>query len=377
MIRFLHKIARIYLFFPTAIVLIIIMIPFIANLFGSNEVLLDNRELNKKPEEFSLSFARDFENYYNDTFIWRKKFIKKLAKWKMRFKFDSETFIHGEHGWMFYDSGKVPDGYTLLDFFGKVHYNDAQLKSFASGIQKASDYYKAQGIDYLIFITPNKENLYAEYMPERLRNERVSDMSRMDVAVKYLQKNTDVKIINLKDVLMQAKEELPIKTYYLRDTHWNNVGAYLGFNEMLKLLNKYGYNIPVKKLEYSMVVIDGEYQTDMDIVDGETHYNVLYKDNVEAKCLKNEDNGFMQVYETPNAHADKTLLMIRDSFGLALIPYLNKTFKKTIFAHTKHNKRLSLDELVKEHHPDIVVDELVERYFERFLKYNDMYGDVK
>lgn len=94
-----------------------------------------------------------------------------------------------------------------------------------------------------------------------------------------------------------------------------------------------------------------------------------------VKCLKDEDHGFMLVYENPQAPVKKTLFMIRDSFGMGLVPYLNKAFARTVYAHNKHNKRPQLEALLNEYHPDIMVDELVERYFDRFLKYNDLYGD--
>lgn len=377
MIKFFQNLCKMYFLVPAAIILLMIYIPFVSNVFYSNTDMLDNRVLFKKPEQFTRSFAADFEKYYNDTFAGRKKLIKKLAKIKRKLKFDDKTFIHGKEDWMFYDSGKVPDGYTLIDYFGAVHFSEAQLKEMADGIKAAEHYYKAKGIDYVIAVIPNKENLYAEYMPERLQTERVSDESRMDRAVKYLQKHTDVKIINFKDVLEKAKKELPLHIYYKRDSHWNGLGAYCAFNEVLRVLNANGYRLPIKELTDDMISYDGHYSSDLDMVENEASFGVKYRQGVETKTLIDEDNGFMRVYETPDAYSDKTMLMIRDSFGITSMPYYNKVFKKTIYVHTKYNKRKSLDELVEKYHPDIVVDHLVERYFSRFLKYNEMYGEVK
>ena len=77
----------------------------------------------------------------------------------------------------------------------------------------------------------------------------------------------------------------------------------------------------------------------------------------------------------PKAPVKKTVLMIRDSFGLALMPYLDKTFAKNVFAHNRYNKRHELDRLVAEYKPDIMIEEMVERYFDRLLKYNELYGE--
>lgn len=114
MTKLWRRVFSLYMLLPAALMLYWVFVPFAANLFSSNTALLDNRPLNRKPEKLSLDFAREFEAYYNDTFAGRKKFLKKLAKFKMKWELDNGTTINGRDGWSFYDSGKVPDGYTLV-----------------------------------------------------------------------------------------------------------------------------------------------------------------------------------------------------------------------------------------------------------------------
>lgn len=47
--------------------------PFAANLFYTNTEIMDNRPLHEKPVKFTRNYAREFEDYYNDTFAGRKK----------------------------------------------------------------------------------------------------------------------------------------------------------------------------------------------------------------------------------------------------------------------------------------------------------------
>ena len=54
---------------------------------------------------------------------------------------------------------------------------------------------------------------------------------------------------------------------------------------------------------------------------------------------------------------------------------VDKTFAKNVFAHNRYNKRHELDRLVDEYKPDIMIEEMVERYFDRLLKYNELYGE--
>ena len=367
-----------YRLLPALVFVYWVFYPFVANLFSSNAELLDNRPLKTKPTELSLNFPKEFEAYYNDTFAGRKRLLKKYGKIQYKLGIDSGITILGQKGWAFYDSAKVPDGYTLIDYFGEVRFNDDELKQMAEGVEKAREFYARQGIDYIIIIAPNKEAMYSEYMPERLQKQRKSDKSRMDLAVEYLQQNTKVKIINFKDALMAAKKELKEEIYYPLDSHWNGIGSYVGYTAMAKYLNKFGYHLPVKKISENMIMVAGSQKSDLDVAGiKDINYRVAFFDDMKIQCLKNEDNGFMMVFENPQAKEKKTLFMIRDSFGVGLMPYLNKAFQKTVYAHNKYNKRERLEALIKEHKPDIMVDELVERYFDRFLKYNDLYGDKK
>ena len=171
MTKLWRRVFSLYMLLPAALMLYWVFVPFAANLFSSNTALLDNRPLNRKPEKLSLDFAREFEAYYNDTFAGRKKFLKKLAKFKMKWELDNGTTINGRDGWSFYDSGKVPDGYTLVDYFGKVRFTEAEMKRMAEGITKARDYYEKRGIKYYLIIAPNKEGLYSEYMPSLLQGD--------------------------------------------------------------------------------------------------------------------------------------------------------------------------------------------------------------
>ena len=104
-------------------------------------------------------------------------------------------------------------------------------------------------------------------------------------------------------------------------------------------------------------------------------YKIDYLAGNEGVVSLNSDNGYFEVYENPKAPVKKTVFMIRDSFGNALKPYFDKTFAKNIIAHNKYNKRQELDRLVAQYKPDIMVDEAVERYFDRLLKYNELYGE--
>ena len=218
--KLLGKIWGWYGLLPAAVLGYMVYYPFAANLVASNTELLDNRPLKSKPTELSRHFARDFEAYYNDTFAGRKKLLKKYGKIQYKLGIDNGITIQGKNGWAFYDSAKVPDGYTLIDYFGEIRFSEEELKQMAEGVEKARAFYAKRGIDYVIVVAPNKEAMYSEYMPERLQKQRKSAKSRMDFAVEYLQEHTKVKIINFKDALLSAKQKMPMEIYF----RWIHIG---------------------------------------------------------------------------------------------------------------------------------------------------------
>ena len=196
----------------------------------------------------------------------------------------------------------------------------------------------------------------------------------MDLAVEYLQKHTDVNIINFRDVLTASKHKYGVNLYYPGDSHWNEVGAYVAFEKLSETLSRDGVRgIPRKPLRKEMIGLKGFYSSDLNRLGGDEDisYSVDFLSGKEGKAVVSLDNRFFEVWENPKAPVKKTVLMIRDS----LMPYLDKTFAKNVFAHNRYNKRHELDRLVAEYKPDIMIEEMVERYFDRLLKYNELYGE--
>lgn len=372
------RLVRTYMLLPALLMLVIVFYPFAANLFYTNTEIMDNRPLHEKPVKFTRNYAREFEDYYNDTFAGRKKIISKYVKLQKKLKIDAGQYFYGQDGWIFYDSIKANNGNTLVDYYAEVYFDDEELEKMAQGINMAYDFYAKRGIKYVIFVAPNKEGLYSEYMPSHLQGDRVSDKSRMDLAVEYLQKHTDVNIINFRDVLTASKHEYGVNLYYPGDSHWNEVGAYVAFEKLSETLSRDGVRgIPRKPLRKEMIGLKGFYSSDLNRLGGDEDisYSVDFLSGKEGKAVVSLDNRFFEVWENPKAPVKKTVLMIRDSFGLALMPYLDKTFAKNVFAHNRYNKRHELDRLVAEYKPDIMIEEMVERYFDRLLKYNELYGE--
>ena len=367
---------KLYLSVPAIVVIFVVFSGFIVNCFYSNTFLLDNRPLAQKPSELTSNFASEFEQYYNDTFAGRKKLVKKYSKIKLKLGLDTGFTINGLDGWMFYDSAKVPDGYTLIDYYGELSFTPEEEQQMAEGMQKAKDFYAKKGIDYVIAVVPNKEGLYSEYMPLRMQNARVSDISRTDRAIEYAKKHTNVIIVNWREALSDAKSKIKYSLYYKKDSHWNNIGAYVAYKALADNLRPLGYYLQVPEFKESMVTDIYAVHPDL-AVDGDTDidFKVNYKEYQKPKNLVDEDHGFFQIWENKTGKVKKRVLLIRDSMGIALMKYMQKDFIYGVYAHSKWNTKEGLNELINKYKPDLIVDETGERYFNRFMKYNELYGE--
>lgn len=368
------KLVRIYMLLPAMLVLYMVFYPFAANLFYTNTEIMDNRPLHEKPVKFTRNYAREFEDYYNDTFAGRKKIISKYVKLQKRLKIDAGQYFYGQNGWIFYDSIKANNGNTLVDYYAEVYFDDEDLAKMAKGINMAYDFYAKRGIKYVIFVAPNKENVYSEFMPERMQRIRKSEISRMDHAVEYLKKHTKAEIINAKPAMLAAKKDVEQNLYFKKDTHWNYIGGYVGFEQLAQGLRHLGVPLKVPALE--KLHIDKGKLRDMDMEAGaqEWTYEVAYRHKVLPQCQPNVKNGDITDCLASQGERPERLLVWVDSFAEGMLPYLSRAFKTSYYAPAGLKKLSEIEAIVNETKPDVVVDELIERYFSRFANYPRVFG---
>ena len=91
----------------------------------------------------------------------------------------------------------------------------------------------AQGIDFIVVVSPNKESIYPEFLPDDIQ--QINLKSQMDQLVDYMDQNGQTRIIDLRTLLLDAKNSGQV--YNRTDTHWNEPGAYLVYRKMLDSLS--------------------------------------------------------------------------------------------------------------------------------------------
>ena len=188
-------------------------------------VSVENRALAEKPTlniKNIDEYPQNMEAYINDHLPFRNIMI--TLKNNFDYCFFSSTsnnkVIIGKEEWLFYNS--VSDGDPIACYKGENLLSESQLKQIANNLTITKDNLATQGCQLVIFIAPNKERVYSEYMPNYYGVPATEYQAKQ--IVDYINQNTDVSIVYPYERLMEVKDELGSSRplYYKADTHWNS-----------------------------------------------------------------------------------------------------------------------------------------------------------
>ena len=309
---------------------------------------LEKREFAKKPTIDELSWGSindyfaDLQSYYNDNIGFRNQLIKLYSGIKIILLHVSpvDKVIIGKNGWLYYSNPL--DGSTISDFSGKDPFSIDELKKINDNNKLRAEWFSSRGIKLIIVIPPNKQSVYSEYLPSYYQK---SGITRLD---QIINNNTsNLEILDLRQTLIDNKKTN--LTYYKTDTHWNKYGAFLGYQKIIESLNLKDNYINLKTAQFAQQKLNRP--GDLSIFISAPYifedYEVVPKNNTIIK--KNQDK----------------LIVFHDSFGNNLNPYLEATFKNSIFVQSPQPDY----DLIEKVNPKYVIWENVERYSNNLLNF--------
>lgn len=357
------------------VIVMFLMIPFIF-LFNMNTQedaisSIDNRKLASSPFDgnflFDDDFTKRFDIYLEDRIGYREDLIcyNSRIDYYIFAKSPSPKVIIGNNGFLFYNGEEDGSGISMSEYFGGDRYTITELEMMAAALVETEEYLNSRGCEFVLFIAPNKSRVYADSMPEILKKARVSEECQTDQVVAYLKDNTDLHVVypyeELKDYIKRHPDE---PTYYFSDTHWNDLGAYIGTRA---LLNELGIVIPppeetVHNMNdgssgdlYNMTAL-GKYPGIKDI----TWEFAEYPDSDMEVIV---EQGVGDIKYTNRGKDKRKLFVNRDSFGWSMRDFLGAEFDEVYLMHAAMYR----PEVIEEFNPDIYVYELVERYDNNLL----------
>ncbi len=212
----------------------------------------ENRELAKLPE-LSIAglseFPAKFESNFNDNFGLRSILVRWNSMMRIGLFQQSPVswVVIGKNGWLFLNNLN-----NIEDCRGFLHYTNEELRTITHNFEEQQEWLNKQGISYLVVIVPDKETIYPEYLPDSIR--RTNGKTRLDQLIDYLQKNSDFRVLDLRQPLLEAKNG-KYSTFYRTDGHWNDYGAFIGYREIMLALKQHFPDIsPLGEDDYAIVV---------------------------------------------------------------------------------------------------------------------------
>ena len=161
-------------------------------------------------------------------FRWRRDLINFYTSFRLNVgdRVYNDNVI-GKNNWIFYTG----DG-SVVDYQNTDPLNKKKLSALQINLDRLSMKLRQKGITLLVVIPPNKSAIYSQYMPEQIPV--IGQKSRLDQFVEYMKQNGDTSILDLRPTLLDASQHQDV--YYKTDTHWNDVGAYYGYAEIMRIL---------------------------------------------------------------------------------------------------------------------------------------------
>ena len=207
--------------FIAGLFLLILWLPTLCALLGIHpgKTIDEYRNLAALPRLDSET-AKNLEQYYNDHFGGREYLIAcRLSIERKLFPEQADGILTGQDGWLY-----ALEENMLNNFLGVSTLTHRQLQAWQAELENRRDKLAAKRVKYLFVVTPNKESVYPEYLPQWLQDH--SAATKTDQFVNYMRLHSTVKILDLRPVLKNAGTNYAL--FYKTDTHWNLMGAYVG-----------------------------------------------------------------------------------------------------------------------------------------------------
>lgn len=343
----------------------------------------ENRALSELPkiktEEGKINFElfSQFETYFSEHFALRTELVTLdgIIKSNLLGTSSNEDVIVGKEGWLYYTP-------TSDDYMNINTLSDRGINNINHNLSLLSDYCESVGASFTFTVAPNKNSVYPEYMPYNyIETENQGNLERLEAVwqadfdewFSYVTSSQPEKSLlvpeldtydsydtydycNLREALLEAKNKTTSSLYHKTDTHWNDRGALIARNALLNGKWEGMWNTAedwsgdlAEMLYPAGVPMDTRYYLE--------DYAFTYQYVGRFRGLDDIN------IKTTNESAVGNLLMYRDSFGEAILPYMAESFATAEFTRAVPYNTASITE------GTTVILEIVERNLGDLQKY--------
>lgn len=356
--------------------------------------IVENRTLAKKPNltvdsVLSGKYSKDFESYFTDNFANRDNLVKvsknilalkgiKRSEEVALVDFEGQNVGGNDDTEESTESSAKGNLLILNDTVMEVYkFNETKAKAYANMINTAQS---KMGENIKIY------SLLAPVQIEFLTNKKYKDLSDSQFdAISFVNSNLSEKIIPV-EAYTPIKEHIEEYVYYRTDHHWTALGAYYGYTGFAKAAGLDALNLDEYKVGEApgflghlstvnpsetvnnnpdnVIFYNSPVKSNMEVYyyDKESGEKKSYTGAVISKSYIENDQKYgiflggdfpLGIIKTDSS-SDKKIMVIKDSYGNAFIPFLLPHYSEIYVVDPRHYKESIID-LVNENGIDEVM----------------------
>jgi len=319
------------------------------------------------------AYPSEFNRYFDDNFGMREKLVAlhSYLKGIVLGVSPVRDAIIGKDGWLYLG------GANIAEYRNARPFTEAELRQWRDVLVAKRDWLAQRGVRYLFVVAPDKHTIYPEYMPNRLN--KVSSRSCLDQLITYVKANSDFEIVDLRPAL--NAEKATVRVFHKTDTHWNDRGAFVAYREIMRAASallpelKPRDEADFRAVEYPDAGLDIANMMGLRAVMGERLLRLepKFQPCAQSAAITLRPDLQWPKYEPGHeAYAKECgtarlkAVVFQDSMGTALVPYLSEHFRRTAYIWDYPN-RIVMNAATVSEHPDIVIEERVERHLKPML----------
>jgi hypothetical protein len=355
------------------IFLLMLVLPLVFVDLSSNRLSVqENRMLAEHPKLTDLKhhqgeFIRDFDKWFKDSTGFREQFLALYNvigknKWLsgIRYTDGQHVYLVGEQGHHYF---AYVNGRLIPKFQGRQFLSDEELSGMADKLQMVKTYLDSKNIPLIVMFCTDKESVYPEYYPKSIK--RGPEPIQLDVITNYLKEHTNVDIFNIRETLTAEKDNYLMYSVSSADlTHYNQIGAFFAYRELMKHINVYFPQIIPYESDDIEIIYDEKEMPNITLKSGFTYQKLdaSFFDDVDVLRPFTSEN---RAYKNLNSNLP-VILFLCDSYAgeIYIGKYFAQHFGKAIFIH--YIKSANIQDYINRFKPDIVIFESAERELDGF-----------
>ncbi|MBL1281104.1 MAG: hypothetical protein COA33_012560 [Fluviicola sp.] len=368
-----------YHFFLPIAFLVLLILPFL-----NDGLHFSENERNKENRNFTDSITvnvnnldvlpENIDNYVNDNFSFRRPLLDLFHYTKFAgFKVSPhpDKVIIGKNNW-FFNAGK-----EVAIYSGTNQFSNTELNLFSKEWEGRMHYFDSLNIQPYWIVAPFKHHVYSNQLPFYITQVKISSTQQViqEISSKYPKL-----IIDPTERLILERDKK--KLFFQLDNHWTYQAGEIVSEMFLEKVKKdfpnasFGeFSTPIWK---DTLTRSGNHYDDLGIADVSETVQLLVNKNFKAKeihkytfkGIENFAYGYDYVHTFENTAIDSNglrILIIRDSYANALMPFINDAFKESVWIFDAWQYQLNA-EIIEKIKPDIVLFISLETHIDAIIK---------